>query len=62
MNKYSLSSKLREISLKTGVDYNLLLLRFFMEEFLVRVSLSTYREKFIFKGGFFLSSLLGISN
>lgn len=62
MNKMSLSSKLREISFKTGIDYNLLLLRFFMEEFLIRVSLSPYREKFIFKGGFFLSSLLGISN
>lgn len=34
----------------------------FMEEFLIRVSLSKYKNDFIFKGGFLLSSMLGISN
>lgn len=62
MNKMILTNQLKEISSITRVDYNLLLLRFFMEEFLIRISLSQYRNDFVFKGGFLLSSLLGISN
>lgn len=62
MNKMVLTNRLNQLSHKTGVNYNLLLLKFFMEEFLVRISLSPYRNDFVFKGGFLLSSLFGISN
>lgn len=62
MNKAGLTNKLKKLSADKNVDYNLLLLMFFMEEFLTRISLSQYKNDFIFKGGFLLSSMLGISN
>lgn len=53
MNKMTLTSKINVISSQSGIDFNLLLLKFFMEEFLIRISLSNYRDDFIVKGGFF---------
>lgn len=62
MNKAGLTNRLKNLSLDKNVEYNLLLLMFFMEEFLTRISLSQYKNDFIFKGGFLLSSMLGINN
>ncbi|BDZ31423.1 nucleotidyl transferase AbiEii/AbiGii toxin family protein [Lactiplantibacillus sp. WILCCON 0030] len=45
---------------ETNVDYNILLKKYFIDEFLRLLSKSTYRTKFIWKGGFVLSAITGV--
>lgn len=44
-----------------GLDAQLLLKRYFMEQMLVRISRSRYRNNFILKGGLLISSLTGLT-
>ncbi|MFV0393393.1 MAG: nucleotidyl transferase AbiEii/AbiGii toxin family protein [Coprobacillaceae bacterium] len=62
MDKITLTNKLKRISREKQVDFNMLLSLYFMEDFLTKIAKSRYQEYFIFKGGFLLSSILGISN
>jgi hypothetical protein len=50
-NLKSLLAKLRNEGRKRGLPANLMLLFYFQERFLARVSLSSYRDSFILKGG-----------
>ncbi|MGI6578767.1 MAG: nucleotidyl transferase AbiEii/AbiGii toxin family protein [Saccharofermentanales bacterium] len=61
MNKNKLNSLVRKISKDTGIVYNSILAYYFMEDVLSRISKSDYRNNFIFKGGFLLSNIVGIS-
>lgn len=61
MDKQKLRFQLMKIAKDQNINYNTLLLFFFMEEFIKRVSLSEYRKHFVFKGGFLLSSILGLT-
>ena len=61
INKSSLQARINNLSQKTGVHQNILLKTFFFDAFLKRLSKSKHAEHFVFKGGFLLSSVLGIS-
>jgi len=45
---------------KTNVEYNILLKKYFIDEFLRKLSKTKYANKFIWKGGFVLSAITGI--
>ena len=60
MNKDKVMAMIRKRSVESGVSVNTLLLTYFFERFLVRLSGSTYKSDLILKGGFLLSSIMGI--
>lgn len=45
-----------------GLDAQLLLKRYFMEQMLARITQSEYKTNFILKGGLLISSLIGLSS
>ena len=60
INKDSLSARVNNIVREKGISANAVYSRYFFDCFLKRLSLSPYSEKFVLKGGLFLSSVLGI--
>ena len=60
MNKDKMMALIRKRSKESGVSINTLLLLYFFEHFLERIAASKYRTDLILKGGFLLSSVLGI--
>ena len=54
----SLQARLLNISKERNLDYSLLLNRLGAEQFLYRLSISSYADKFVFKGGSLLTYLL----
>lgn len=62
MNSRSLKDKLKNISKEKNVDFNTLLRLYMYDRFLERLSKSKYKNNFILKGGFYLSTLFGIEN
>jgi len=50
----SIKARLLNISRDTGKDFNKILLRYFQERFLYRLSVSEYKDNFILKGGLLL--------
>ncbi|MFK5883258.1 MAG: nucleotidyl transferase AbiEii/AbiGii toxin family protein [Candidatus Izemoplasma sp.] len=62
MNQGKLKQRIRNLNKEKKVPYEVLYQNFFFERFLERLSKSVYLPKFILKGGFLLSSLLGIEN
>lgn len=62
MNSMQLKDKLKNISKEKKVDFNTLLRLFMYDRFLTRLSKSKYRDNFILKGGFYLSTLFGVEN
>lgn len=61
-NKNSVQTRIKTLSQKFNTNVNVLLATYFFEAFLYRLSKSEYCKKFIFKGGFYLSSVIGIQN
>jgi hypothetical protein len=53
----SVKAKLLQVARSTGKNHQLLLLRYFQERFLYRLSQSTHRDKFCLKGAAFLYAL-----
>lgn len=62
MNSMQLKDKLRFISKEKNVDFNTLLRLYMYDRFIERLSLSRYKDNFILKGGFYLSTLFGVEN
>lgn len=62
MNSMQLKDKLRDISKEKNVDFNTLLRLYMYDRFLERLSKSKYRDNFVLKGGFYLSTLFGVEN
>lgn len=62
INRDSLSARASNIAKEKGISANVVYSRYFFDCFLKRLSVSPYAEKFVLKGGLFLSSLLGIEN
>ncbi len=62
MNKNKLNSIVQKVSKNTGIVYNSILAYYFMEDILLKISKSGYKDNFIFKGGFLLSNIVGISS
>ncbi len=60
MNKNELTSVIHKISSERNVPFSIVLQLYFFESFLDRIAQSQYNDKFVLKGGFLLSSLLGI--
>lgn len=60
INKDSLTNRVKHLSEIKGVPSNVILQNYFFDAFLKRLSKSKYSKKFIFKGGFLLSTKLGI--
>ncbi len=57
-----LKQKIRDMAKDGNIPHEILYQNFFFERFLERLSLSRYKDKMIIKGGFLLTSLLGIEN
>lgn len=62
MNSMQLKAKLRNVSKEKNINFNLLLRLYMYDRFLERLSKSKYRDNFILKGGFYLSTLFGVEN
>lgn len=62
MNSMQLKDKLRKISKEKNVDFNTLLRLYMYDRFIERLSNSKYKDNFILKGGFYLSTLFGVEN
>ena len=62
MNSMQLKDKLRNISKEKNVDFNTLLRLYTYDRFLERLSKSKYRDNFVLKGGFYLSTLFWVEN
>lgn len=55
-----LKDKIRNISNGNSNKANMLIRNFMMERFLERVSISSYRDNFILKGGMLVASIVGV--
>lgn len=62
MNSMQLKAKLKNISKEKNVDFNTLLRLYMYDKFIERPSVSKYKDNFILKGGFYLSTLFGVEN
>lgn len=62
MNKAKLTSLCHKVSKEVGLSFNAVMLYYFLESILKKLAGSKYNERFIFKGGFLLSSVVGIDS
>jgi len=62
MNSMQLKDKLKNISKEKNIDFNTLLRFYMYDRFIERISVSKYRDNFVLKGGFYLSTLFGVEN
>jgi predicted nucleotidyltransferase component of viral defense system len=62
INKQSLQARASFIAKEKGVLPNVVYARFFFDAFLSRLASSPFKDRFILKGGLYLSSLYGIDN
>lgn len=62
INIESIKGKIRNLSQKNNLSSQEVLQMYFFERFLERLSSSKYRNNFVIKGGFLISSLIGIEN
>lgn len=53
----SVRERLKNIAKQSGKTFDLILLLYFQERLLYRLSISNYRDKFVLKGGLVLFSL-----
>ena len=60
INKNSLQARVQNLSTQKGVPSNVILHNYFFDAFIKRLACSKYSQDFIFKGGFLLSTSLGI--
>ena len=61
-NAMQLKGWIKNKSKQTGTSANVLLQSYFMERLLERISLSSYRDKMILKGGFLIAAMVGTEN
>ena len=57
MNDMSLKAKVRNIANKKDIPAQLILQHFLIERFLIRLSMTPYKEKFVVKGGTLIASI-----
>ncbi|UUM25491.1 nucleotidyl transferase AbiEii/AbiGii toxin family protein [Mycoplasmopsis agalactiae] len=60
MNKNKLISLCHKIADENSANFNVVLIQYFMEGVLRRISKSNERDNFVFKGGFLLSNIMGL--
>ena len=61
INKSSLQARVNNLANEKGVPANVILQDYFFDAFLKRLAVSSYADNFVFKGGFLLSTSLGIN-
>ena len=61
-NPMSLKATINNIAKKSKVSAQSVLQTYMLERLLERISISKYKDNFILKGGFYLSTLFGIDN
>lgn len=59
MNNVQVKAKIRNIAVKRNLNFNTLLRLYMYDRFIERLAVSKYRDNFILKGGFYLSTLFG---
>ena len=62
MNSMQIKDKLKKIATKRNLDFNTLLRLYMYDRFIERLAVSRYRDNFILKGGFYLSTLFGLES
>lgn len=60
-NRDSLKAKASNLSNKTNIPNKYIIQNFMFEALLKRISISSYKDKFIIKGGLLLSSIFGVN-
>lgn len=61
-NIQSIKAKLKNIAKEKNIEFNSVMRAYMYERFVERLSLSKYRDNFIIKGGFYISTLFGIES
>lgn len=56
----SLKDKIRNKASEKNIDFNIIMLLYIYDRFIARLSKSVYRDNFVLKGGFYLSTLFGL--
>ena len=62
MNSMQLKDKLKNVAKEKNIEFNTLLRLYMYDRFMERLGVSKYKDNFILKGGFYLSTLFGIEN
>ena len=62
MNSMQVKEKLKNIAVKRNLEFNTLLRLYMYDRFIERLVVSKYRDNFILKGGFYLSTLFGLES
>ena len=62
MNSMQLKDKLKNIAKRKNIDFNVVLKYYVFDRFIVRLSKSPYKDNFIIKGGFLLSTMFGVEH
>lgn len=62
MNKAKLTALCHKMSAKTGLTFNSVMIYYFLEVILKKLSQSNYSDHYVFKGGFLLSNIIGIKS
>jgi predicted nucleotidyltransferase component of viral defense system len=61
-NAMSLKARIRNLAAKNNISAQALLQNFMFENFLYRLSMSDYKDKFILKGGMLIAAIVGLNN
>lgn len=61
-NAMSLKAKIRNMAKIKNIPAQVVLQNYMFERFLIRLSVSEYKEKFILKGGMLVAAIVGIDN
>ena len=62
MNKDKVTAICHKVSIETGLTFNSVMTYYFLESVLSKLSNSKYNDKFIFKGGYILSNIVGLDS
>lgn len=57
-----LKDQIRNLSTSKGIESHILIRNYMTERFLERISLTTFRDKFILKGGMLVTAMVGIGS
>lgn len=62
MNSMQIKAKIKNISKNKNVSFNTIFRLYMYDRFIQRLAVSKYKDKFILKGGFYLSTLFDVEN
>lgn len=62
MNKDKLTTLCRRVAKEKGITFNVAMTYYFLEVILRKNAGSDYKDKFVFKGGFLLSNIIGLES